>query len=62
MLLTTVLKRFRVGSRNFGTFNINLWSIKKLFLVPWVTWCHHSNEFVEEYSRFSEVIASYVSL
>ena len=25
-------------------------------------WCYHSNEFVKEYSRFSDVIIRYVSL
>ena len=39
-----------------GDFNINLWNIKKLFLFPQVIQCYHSNEFVTEYSRFSEVI------
>ena len=45
---TTVLKRFLV------TFNIK--HQKKLFLVPWVIQCYHSNEFVREHSRFPEVI------
>ena len=45
------------------TFNMNLCSIqKKLFLVPQVIRCYHGNEFVSEYSRFSEVIVPYVSL
>ena len=35
---------------------------KKLFLVPYVIQCYHSNDFVREYLRFSEVIVSYVSL
>ena len=30
MFLTTVLKRSDGGSGNFVTFNINLWSIKKV--------------------------------
>ena len=34
----------------------------KLFLVPYVIWCCHSNKFVREYSGFSEVIVPYVSL
>ena len=34
MFLTTVLKRFRLGNWNFVTFNIGLWNIMKLFLVP----------------------------
>ena len=34
---------------------------KKLFLVPLVIWCYHSNEFVTEYLKFSEVIVTYVS-
>ena len=35
MFLTTVLKRFEVGSWNFVTFNITLCSIKKyIFLFP----------------------------
>ena len=44
------------------TFNINLWSIKKVIfdslgypVLPWQQVC-------QEYSRFSEVIVSYVSL
>ena len=60
MFLTTVLKRFGVGSWNFVTFNINLWRIKiqlLLFIIG-----SHSNEFVKEYSRFSELIVPYVSL
>ena len=43
-----------------GDFNINLWNIqKKLFLVPYVIRCYHSNDFVREHSRFSEVIFPY---
>ena len=38
------------------TFNINLWSIKQLSLVPKVIRCYHSNESVREYLRFSEDI------
>ena len=34
MFLTTVSKRLGGGSWNLATFNINLCSIKKLFLVP----------------------------
>ena len=34
----------------------------KLFLVTWVIQCYHSNEFVREYLRFSEVFIPYVSL
>ena len=34
MFLTTVLKRFGVGSGNFVTFNINLWGIKNYFWFP----------------------------
>ena len=30
MFLTTVMKRFEVKRGNFVTFNINLWSIKKV--------------------------------
>ena len=37
------------------TFNINEVS-KKLFLVSYVIRCYHSNEFVEDFSRFSEVM------
>ena len=59
MFLTTMLKRLGGGSWNFLTFNINLWSIKK---VIYVIQCYHSNKFVREYSRFSEVIVPYVSL
>ena len=33
-VLPTVPKRLRGGSWNFMTFNVNLCSIKKLFLVP----------------------------
>ena len=63
MFLTTVLKCLGERSRNLLTFNINLWGIKKkLFLVSWVIQCYHSNEFVREYSTFSEVIIPYVSI
>ena len=40
--------------------NINLWNIKKVFLVPYVIQCYPSNEFVREYSTLSEVIIPYV--
>ena len=33
-----------------------------LFLVPYVIWSYHGNQFVREYSRFSEDIVPYVSL
>ena len=46
MFLTTVPKRLRGGSWNFVTFNINLFSIKKSFLVPYVVQRYHGNEFV----------------
>ena len=63
MFLTTVLKRFGGGSWHLVTFNINLWSIKKSYSgfsrLPGVT---HSNVFVRECSRFSEVIIPHVSL
>ena len=45
MFLTTVPKRLGEGSRNLVTFNINLFSIKKVILVPWAIWCYHGNEF-----------------
>ena len=56
MFLITVLKRLGGGSWNLMTFNINLWSITKVILAPLVIWRYHSNEFVREYSRFSEVM------
>ena len=34
MFLTIVLKSSGEGSWNLVTFNINLWNIKKIFLVP----------------------------
>ena len=36
-------------------------ALKRLFLLFQVIWCYYSNRFVKEYSRFSEVIVSYLS-
>ena len=44
------------------TFNIDLFSIKKLFLVPYAIQRYHGNEIARGYWRFSKVIVPYVSL